>query len=1081
MRKLQVKLSIILILISVSFSFAQVNVNIDPRKKGSDISPRMYGIFFEEINHAGDGGLYAELIQNRSFEDNASKPDCWNVVGNCTASISSDIPLNEVNPHCVKVVMKSINTGIKTNGWWGIKVVKGTKYKLTFWTRSGETPYAGNIKAALQSTSGANLGSVTIDNSELSSTTEWKKITAEITATGTDNEGWFALLGTKAGTVYFDMVSLFPPTYKNRENGCRVDLAEMLEAIHPKFLRFPGGCVVEGKGTVEVPNRFEWKKSRGPIEERPGHYNNNWGYPVTDGLGMLEYLQLAEDLGAEPLFVVNMGMGHDWEDPNVDVYIQEALDAIEYCNGDSTTYWGKLRIEDGHPEPFNLKLMEIGNENYWFGPYGTRYGMFYKAISAKYPYIEFVGDGEGIGWGLQWPLNLIDHHFYESPSWFLNSYNKYDSFDRSSSYRVYVGEYAVTKACGSYGNMNAALSEAAFMCGMENNSDVVRMASYAPIFVNEESSGYRWHPDMIRFNNNMSYGTPSYHVQQLMGENVGTKNIKWTIAGNEAENYHTIALSSWSTSVKYDNIVVKSSNQTVYENDFTSTDISNWTKSGSGAVWSVRSGELCQTSATMQGSLLILDDLKLGDNYQLELDATKVSGSEGFLIGFNVQDAQNFIWWNIGGWGNTKHALEQTSGNNRYSVGDQVNGTIVTRQTYHIKIVVNGSNVQCFIDGTLIHNVTIDTAFKQKLYMSASTDEEQGLMYIKVVNPGSESQNTTFNISNAQWTSGEVVSLSSKYGSDENTTSSPRNIVPKVNQLDDLNETSTFVYDVPAYSFQIFRLRYEEIKPEADPNLPTPLISYQFDANGTDDSGTYPYNLKLNSKISLMDDGNRVFWSGPKGYIDLKYTMARDICPLLTSDYAISLDLYIPTETNLSAASWAFSIAMSSVGYMGIIHSGGNNDWSYELKRGTKITSTHSESGLNVGQWNNIVYSQTDSVGTLYVNGYSMATTEVKNNPSDITRPTSVYLAKSSISDVATMSNVYFDNLKIYTQSLSAGNAAYLYQCASQQSTEVSAVDAIPAIEYNAPVLSRYNLQGQQVGPDYRGIIIVDGKKMFVK
>lgn len=1061
---------------------AQVTVNINYMKKGPEIDSRMYGIFFEEINHAGDGGLYAELIHNRSFEDNAGSPEFWWTVGSATQSLSTGTPLNEVNPRCVKVVMNAKNSGIRNEGWWGIKIVKGQTYKLNFWTRSGSEPYKGDIKAVLQNSSGNDLGSVVISNEQLSPTNEWKKVTAEITATGDDGDGWFALLGTETGTIYYDMVSLFPPTYKDRENGCRKDLAEMLEALHPKFLRFPGGCVVEGRGTVAVPNRFEWKKSRGPIEQRPGHYNANWFYPVTDGLGMMEYLQLAEDLGAEPLFVVNMGMGHDWEDPNVQPYIQEALDAIEYCNGDETTYWGQMRIKDGHPAPFNLRLLEIGNENYWFGPYSDRYRQFQKAISEAYPYIEFIGDGDGITWGLQWPVDFVDQHYYMSPSWFINEYHRYDGYARDT-WKVYVGEYAVTSDCGGYGNLNAALGEAVFMCGMENNSDVVKMASYAPIFVNEESSGWHWHPDMIRFHSADCYGTPSYHIQQMMAENVGTRNIKWTEQGNSVENPARIALSSWSTSVKYDNLVVKSRGETIYENDFSDAALDGWTDNG--GSWRVRDGWLCQTSTSMNGALFTLDAVPLGNNYTIDLDAVKVSGSEGFLIGFNVADNQNYCWWNIGGWGNTLCRIEQVIGNYKKTVGDGVEKKIETGKTYHIHIIVNGANVRCYIDGELLHNETFTTLYSQKLFLATSTDDDAKTMFIKVVNPSNAVQPTTFNLANAEWTGGDVVYLRSTYGTDENTTDNPRRIIPRTAALTNAfdNSPAQFTYNIPAYSCCIFRLSYNEnIDKEEDADLPAPLVSYGFSHWGYDDSGTYPYTLKGDALVSEMDDGNRVFFSGADGYLDLTNKMAREVCPRLTGDYSVSIDLLVNDADDLARFCWAWGFSVGTSSYMGLVNAPGNTNWYYELKRVGDASAVKSETAVNIGEWNNIVFSQHDGIGTIYVNGFEMGMTDMKRQPSEFARVTAANLAKSPFADDDLMSSTYFDDFMIFDKPLSKENAAYLSSQAKRKSVNVSIADGIHGITSETSDGSpAYNLSGQQVTPAYKGLVISKRRKTLRK
>jgi hypothetical protein len=469
---------------------AQVTLDIDAGERGPEIGSGHYGLFFEEINHAGDGGLYAELIRNRSFEDNSATAEQWSTLGSATLEITTTDLLNDAQSQAARVTFTKSGDGIANAGFWGMDIVKGDTYRLTFWVRSTAN-FDGTLTAALQKSDGsADLGTASI---AVSVGTTWTKYTAQIVATGSATDGRFALRSNKAGTLCFDVVSLFPPTFKDRENGCRKDLAQLLQDIKPSFIRFPGGCYVEGQYSNGLENRFEWKKTVGGIETRPGHTNANWGYRVSDGFGFQEMLQLCEDLGAAPLFVVNIGLGHGWTQDYNDIgtYIQEALDAIEYANGDATTTYGAMRIANGHPDPFNLKFMEIGNENYnstgtadQSDHYAERYYQFYQAIKAKYPSMTLIGNVKAWGtddpvWWNSYPVEMVDEHYYRSPSWFISKYDKYDTYSRTS-YKVYSGEYAVTSNYGTTGNLNAAIGEAVYMEGMENNSDVCRMASYAP-------------------------------------------------------------------------------------------------------------------------------------------------------------------------------------------------------------------------------------------------------------------------------------------------------------------------------------------------------------------------------------------------------------------------------------------------------------------------------------------------------------------------------------------------------------------------------------------------------------------------
>lgn len=523
-------------------AFAQT-FTFSTAKRGPLLGDKHYGIFYEEINHAGDGGLYAELIRNRSFEESGSGPTFWWPIQNATQSISTSTPMNPSQTRYMKLVMTKAGDGTRNEGYWGIGLKAWTTHKVSFWVRT-LNKWDGELELSFETSDGTSLGKTTVQI-EAAPDTEWKKYTATLVSTDNEEQGWFAIRGSKAGTIYLDMVSVFPPTYKNRENGCRKDLAEMLANIHPRFMRFPGGCFIEGG------NRFQWKNSVGPIEQRLGIYNSHWGYPITNGMGFHEFLQLCEDMGTEPLFVVNIGMGHGWYENYLHLgdYIQEALDAVEYANGDVTTRWGRLRAEMGHPEPFNLRMLEIGNENYnnfldnnndQSDHYPERYWQFYQAIKAKYPYMTCIGNinwsGDYPTWRCPYPTDLVDEHFYRNPDWFASMYNHYDNYSRTS-HGVYVGEYAVTSDFGGgNGDLRSALGEAIFMAGMEVNSDVVKMTSYAPIFSNEGQGATQWVPDMIHYNAAKSFGTPSYWAQQMMASNCGYQNLTWTEQGNDEGN-----------------------------------------------------------------------------------------------------------------------------------------------------------------------------------------------------------------------------------------------------------------------------------------------------------------------------------------------------------------------------------------------------------------------------------------------------------------------------------------------------------------------------------------------------------------
>ncbi len=820
MKKFSTKGTVVgaLLALSVPAMSAQVTLNIDAADRGAHIGDLQYGIFYEEINNAGDGGLYGELIRNRAFED-GNGGDYWTGIGSCSRSYITTGLLNENRSRALDLTLTGADQGLINTGYWGINCVEGDTYSLSFWLKS-TAGYKGVATASLTDTQG-NVGATT--TVDIDADGEWHKYTAKMTATKTISKSQFRLVFNKAGRVQLDMVSLFPPTYKDRENGCRRDLAEMLAAMKPAFVRFPGGCYIEGDGTVDDNRRFEWKKTIGPIEERPGHYNFNWGYPSTDGLGFHEFLQLTEDLGAEPLFVVNIGIGHGWytDYTKIDDYIQEALDALEYCNGDVNTTWGAKRAANGHPEPFNMRLLEIGNENYNFDDdrsdhYAERYKAFYDAIKARFPEVTLIGNVEAWGtdtpsWRNSFPCEIVDEHYYRWPSWFAQCYNKYDSYDRSGP-KVYVGEYAVTNDFGTVGNLNAALGEAVYMLGMERNSDHVIMSSYAPIFMNEERDG-GWMPDMIRFSHDQSYGTPSYWVQQLLPNNHGKQNVNWTEAGN-LNGGTRVALSSWSTRVKYDNVKITDANGNVlFSDDFSTADSQSWKAPNSN--WTRTGGALVQNSASEQGKLYA-GTFDLPGSYTFELDAVKVSGAEGFLVAFNYGDDNNYCWWNIGGWNNGQHGL-QVCTNGAKSDYDLKSGSIETGRTYHLRLVVNGSHVQCYLDDALIHDMQLPV--DRRVYTAASIDDETGTMYVKIVNTGSEAYDVTLNMANASINGATVTVLTSASATDENTKDNPTNVVPADGSMKSV-EAHKAVYNAPAYSLSIIKLSLSDVKYDGDSALP---------------------------------------------------------------------------------------------------------------------------------------------------------------------------------------------------------------------------------------------------------------------
>lgn len=802
---------------------AQVKVDVDLNNLGINVSPTLYGIFFEDINHAADGGLYAELIHNRSFEDEGIR--YWHNHGNGELKLTTDKLLNEKQGHAAKLTIKTDDelgkNGVVNEGFWGINTQVGQQYKLNFWARADKA-YKGTLRAELQSKKGESLGHIDIP---VKLSKQWQKISANIIATGTDEAAQFALTANTAGSIYLDVVSLFPPTFKNRENGCRIDLAEKLAAMKPRFMRFPGGCFVEGEDAPE--NAFRWERTVGPIEQRPGHYGANWRYWTTDGMGFHEFLQLSEDLGAKPLYVVNVGLWHHVVNPvessytpleELDMWINECMDALEYANGPVTSKYGKMRADNGHPEPFNIEYLEIGNENANFNfndnsdqsmDYFKRYRRFYDAIKAKYPNMHCIGNVEAWGtdypsWRSQEPVDMLDEHYYRNPKWFANNYNKYDNYDRKGP-QIYVGEYAVTSQFGKVGNLNAAIGEAIYMLGMENNSDIVAMNSYAPIFVNENFRN--WPTDMIHFNSGTSIGTPSYWVQQMFPNHIGTRmvnnKLEWNLPEAEAPAINRpthIGFATWNSQASFKQPELIIDGETIALPDF-----KQWTAKNEGRVrggWKVE-GDVANQTGRGEGTMFVCPLEISAKKYTYRVKARKNGGYEGFLLLFNAQNERDYDWCNIGGWGNTVNNIEQGNDGGRIQLTDGTRFVAETGRWYDVEVRVDGDKIECYIDGKLNMEATRQNPTMRGVYANASINEATGELYIKVINCGQGKTTGTINLANGTAKSAELIRLNSESGNDENDIRHPFNIVPRSGNVNVEGNGSRLTFDVLPYSINI--------------------------------------------------------------------------------------------------------------------------------------------------------------------------------------------------------------------------------------------------------------------------------------
>lgn len=784
---------------------AQVLVNVDTNPTKT-VSPDLYGIFFEDINNAADGGLYAELIRNRSFEDDSKAIPTWTVNGASYQLITKGL-LNKAQGHALELTFNGSKLQTLTNdGFWGINAVQGRPYKLSLWVKG---KYKGTVKAQLVSADGKTVYAEAPVNGKISG--KWQKLTAEMKSAGNDAKAKFQLVFTGKGKIALDVVSLFPPTFKNRPNGLRPDLAEMLYNLHPKFVRFPGGCFVEGQ---ESPaNAFHWEKTIGPIEQREGHQNVNWGYRTTDGIGFDEYLQMAEDFGAKPLYVVNVGLWHGGKTPvdSLQPWIDETLNALEYANGDVTTKYGALRAKNGHPAPYNIEYLEIGNENNQPDPalqsdrYYERFKKFKDAILAKYPNMHLIGNVVAWGddnpkWGSEDPVELLDEHYYRNPSWFTNAFHKYDTYERGK-HDIYVGEYAVTQGFGNMGSLEAALGEGVYMMGMENNSDVVKMASYAPIFANLNRRV--WAPDMIQFVSDRAFGTPSYYVQKMMFNNIGDKvlNVKvdnpysYDVAYNLKPEICQVGVGTWATQCSF-----KDASLTDNGKALTGETVKDINIKGD---WTEANGEVSQTST--ETATIRLNPVRFNaQNYTYKVRAKKNSGDEGFLIIFNYVDPKNYCWLNIGGWGNTQHGIEQIVNGGKGQMAT-VSGHVETGRWYDVEIDVKGDSVYAKLDGKQIFATRLKPNMTPGFFATATKDSKTGEVIVKLANTNIEGTTAKVSLDGKTLQNAKLIRLTAKNGSEENDIDHPTNVYPTSTNVPVHGDSIEL--EIPASSLSILRLK----------------------------------------------------------------------------------------------------------------------------------------------------------------------------------------------------------------------------------------------------------------------------------
>lgn len=774
-------------------------LTVHTREKGTELGD-LFGIFFEDLNHAADGGLYAELLQNRSFEfdqiDNKAYHSltAWEKVergGSRTEIyVEESNPLNKRNTHylVIYVLEPGEGAGVMNLGYnTGIPLRQGHNYRFSFYARH-DVNFEESVHITLESTDGKIYGEKTI----LVKSSQWTKYEVTLTSDTTDFSSRLVITTQSKGKLYIDMVSLFPEvTFNNRANGMREDIAQLLADLKPKFMRFPGGCLVHD-GSLDPDARdsmYRWKNTIGDIEQRPAR-RSNWNYNQTLGIGYYEYFQFCEDIGAKPLPVLPGGYNpHRQQMVPVDElqpWIDDALDLIEFAKGDLSTECGRKRAELGHPEPFGLEYVAIGNEEVG-EPFFERYPYFHKAIKEKYPEIKIInsagpfaaGSEYERGWksAIENKSDLVDEHYYQSPEWFLANYHRYDDF-KADEPKVFLGEYA------SWGNTYYnALAEAAYMIALERNAHAVGLACYAPMLCNVDY--INWKPDLIWFNNHQVYGTANYYVQKLFMNHQGDNLLKVEAKGLGEPKVQEAGPITGKISFAGDYV-----NAQFY--DIKLRNKVTGEESVFGDILTDGNYELVEVGDTDW------------DNYSLSLKAKRTSGVKGFHIYFGEKDSDNRFRWEIGGWQNQDSMIVGFV-NKRHSCLTQSIFNVETDREYNLQLEVEGRTIRTYIDGELINAAEDKLPVIEPLYYSASTEAATGDVIIKVVNVQEEAVTAQIVLEGVELEAlrGSIFEMSGYDMDDENSFEAPELISPK--QKDFSAKGNIFEYEFPKQSITVFR------------------------------------------------------------------------------------------------------------------------------------------------------------------------------------------------------------------------------------------------------------------------------------
>jgi alpha-L-arabinofuranosidase len=843
----------------LSQALLKADINIDLNEEKAPIPAGLYGIFMEEINHAFDGGIYAELIRNRSFEEGVLPPGMklvenengglrmeleslpegvpeeqwdmpWPWNGNCewdpsraligwsmrgdhesgAMKLTEVYPMNEASSRSLELTVGNTDGNSDTialinEGYWGINIEEDVEYDLKFYLRPGT--FNGIIIAAIESTTGEILASEVFNNIHPGKL--WEKFTSTLTAAETCPDAIFSMTFIGQGKLQVDFVSLFPPTFKNRENGLRIDLAEYLEEYKPDFVRYPGGCYVQGLSWESAP---DWRKMVCPPEERPGMWGY-WKYRSTDGFGYHEFLQFCEDIGADAMYVSFAGMtvhpDNNWPLDDIDTIIGQTLDAIEYALGPTDSKWGKVRSDMGHPEPFPLKYIEIGNEH---PPaiYGEYYTRFREAIKSRYPEITVIMSMFWSGLNHQAieragdeNIDMVDEHAYRHVDWIRSNFDYFDAYKRKP-WSVYVGEYA---SHHNNGNLYAALSDAAYLMMMERNGDMVKLASYAPLFVNVNDRS--WGVNLIEFDAARSFAHASYYVQKVFNAYRPDVNLEMTTEVSPGPDMSKpgmtgkLGLGSFNTNTEFKELkIYDESGRLIFSDDF--DGLQHWDTPGKGS-WKVEDNKLVQEDQNQAPSMLLLKNLELTTG-RVTVKARKREGKEGFVLFFNVTDQNRFIFCNYGAAENRFSEIQSWGNpeNFAFKSGKSTQGEIEADRWYDLELIVHNHAAEMYLDGELISNAAIEPM--ETVFTAAGYNRDNNSVVVKAVNYNADPVQASISLNGATRIKKKAkhIVIASENIEDQNTLDKPHHIVPGKKEIK--NASDQFTITLPPFSVNLLEI-----------------------------------------------------------------------------------------------------------------------------------------------------------------------------------------------------------------------------------------------------------------------------------